>query len=172
MDSQREPCPACGAPLGGRVGCQNTFHELSAQSYTSAARGAMHNMLVDTYAMQHPEEYGVSAKSYIRHLYALGCLLQHPGDVRLYWATPISGIPVPVPAKPPLLDARGTLTIEHAVAAPDDAAYEQAIREWAANVWQAYAPQHQIARDYMDGVGRAGPLLLPAAYRSVTRGSG
>src|SRR5476651_2317382 len=89
-----DPCPACGARLGGRAGCQAAFDELSARSYTSPGRGAMHNMLVDTYAMQHPEEYGVSPKSYIRHLFALCCLIEHPGDMRLYWATPARGAAV------------------------------------------------------------------------------
>jgi hypothetical protein len=160
-----EPCPGCGAPLG-RADCQETFDALSAQSYTSGVRGAVHNLLVDTYAMQHPEEYGVSAKSYIRHLFALGCLLEHPGDDRLYWATPASGKAVPAPPKPPLLTARGTHTVAHAAAAADDAAYARAVHEWAADVWRAYAPQHDLARQYLAAVRAAGPLTLPRISRA------
>jgi hypothetical protein len=115
----------------------------------------MHNMLVDAYAMQHPEEYGVSAKSYIRHLFALCCLLEHPGDTRLYWATPARGAPVPAPPKPPLLTSRGALTVAHPLRAADDDAYQRAIREWAADVWAAYAPQHDLARAYLAAVRQA-----------------
>jgi hypothetical protein len=157
-----DPCPACGARLGGRAGCQDAFDQLSALSYTSAVRGGMHNMLVDVYAVQHPEEYGVSAKSYIRHLYALGVLLEFPSDFRLYWATPQSGKPVPAPPKPPLLTSRGSLTIAHALNAADDAAYRKAVEEWAADVWRAYAPQHELYRNYLAAVKAAGPLVLPA----------
>jgi hypothetical protein len=125
----------------------------------------MHNMLVDVYAVQHPEEYGVSAKSYIRHLYALGVLLEFPGDMRLYWATPQSGRAVPAPPKPPLLTSRGTLTVAHALAAADDDAYQRLMREWAADVWLAYAPQHDLYRGYLTAMRAAGPLALPVMRR-------
>lgn len=105
-------------------------------------------MLVDAYAMQHPEEYGVSPKSYIRHLFALLALLEHPGDERFYWATPESGPPIPAPPKPPLLTNRGAVTVAHPLGAVDDAAYQAAVQGWAEAVWAAYAPQHQLARDY------------------------
>jgi hypothetical protein len=122
-------------------------------------------MLVDVYAVQHPEEYGVSPKSYIRHLYALGVLLEFPGDLRLYWAMPESGTPVPAPPKPPLLAPRGTRTIAHALDAPDDGAYQERVREWAADVWKAYAPQHGLYRAYLAAVRAAGPLVLPRVGR-------
>jgi hypothetical protein len=159
------PCPACGAVLGGRDGCQAAFDRMSALSYSSPARGAMHNMLVDVYAVQHPEEYGVSAKSYIRHLFALGVLLEFPGDVRLYWATPQHGRAVPAPPKPALLASRGTLTIAHILGAADDVKYAQLLREWAADVWRAYAPQHDLYLSYLAAVRAAGPLALPAQNR-------
>lgn len=151
--NQPDPCPACGAPLGGRAGCQAAFDELSAASWTTPARGAMHNMLVDVYSMQHPEEYGVSAKSYIRHLSALGCLLEHPGDVRLYWARPEAGA-APVPPKPALLAARGDLTVADVRGVRDDLEYQRVVRAWAASVWAAYAPQHALAREYLAAVRR------------------
>src|SRR5574342_1126473 len=153
--NQPDPCPSCGAPLGGRAGCQAAFDELSAASWTSPGRGAMHNMLVDAYAMQHPEEYGRSAKSYIRHLTALGCLLEHPGDERLYWARPARGEPSsspPIPPKPALLAARGEMTIADVRGAVDDSEYQRLVRAWAASVWAAYAPQHALARDYLAAV--------------------
>jgi uncharacterized protein DUF5946 len=143
--------------LGGRAGCQAAFDELIAASWTTPARGSMHNMLVDVYAMQHPEEYGHSAKSYIRHLSALGCLLEHPGDERLYWARPArreaSAAP-PIPSKPALLEARGALTVADVRGVRDDQEYQRSVRAWAACVWAAYAPQHALARDYLAAVRR------------------
>lgn len=115
----------------------------------------MHNMLVDVYAMQHPEEYGHSAKSYIRHLSALGCLLEHPGDERLYWARPARGDPAtapPTPPKPPLLTARGELTVADVRTAGDDTEYQRLVQAWAASAWAAYAPQHRLAREYLAAV--------------------
>ena len=150
-----EPCPSCGAPLGGRQGCQAVFDELNAQSWTSPGRGAVHNLLVDAYAMQHPEEYGRSPKSYIRHLSALGCLLEHPGDERLYWATPRGGTFPAIPPRPPLLASRGRMTVADVRVAKGETEFQSLARAWAANVWAAYAPQHALAREFLEGVRKA-----------------
>ena len=150
-----EPCPACGAPLAGREGCQAAFDELNARSWSSPGRGAMHNLIVDAYAMQHPEEYGRSAKSYIRHLSALGCLLEHPGDDRLYWATPREGPFPAIPPKPPPLTSRGSMTVADLRVAKDDAEFQALARAWAASVWAAYAPQHGLAREFLAAVRKA-----------------
>src|SRR5260221_14722475 len=87
-DKDREPCPSCGARLGGRAGCQRTFDELQAQSSTSPRRASVHNLAVDAFAMQHTEEYGRSAKSYIFHLTALCCGVGASGDQKSYWGIP------------------------------------------------------------------------------------
>jgi hypothetical protein len=152
MSADLEPCPSCGARLGGRTGCQAAFDELSAQAWTSPLRGAMHNMIVDTYSMQHPEEYGRSAKSYIRHLSALGCLIEHPGDQKLYWAMPTNEGGPPIPPKPALLQARGEITIADVRNTADDESYQRAVERWAASVWAAYAPQHQLAREFLSAL--------------------
>ena len=143
------PCPACGARLGGRAGCQAAFDRLSADSWTSPVRGAVHNLLVDAYAMQHPEEYGKSAKSYIAHLTALCCGVEHAGDSRKYWkiarwldgATTIE--------KPALLSTRGGMTIAD-VADVETAAYPDRVRAWARDVWSAYADQQPLARRWLE----------------------
>ena len=154
-EPELEPCPLCGGRLGGRKGCQAAFDELSASSWTSPARGAVHNMVVDVYAMQHPEEYGASAKSYIRHLSALACLIEHPGDQELYWARPARWRPIPVPTKPDLIAVRGDMTVADVRAARDDAEYQALVRRWAAVVWAAYESQHRVAREYLSAVSAA-----------------
>src|SRR5438876_948724 len=69
--ADQDPCPSCGARLGGRGGCQATFEQLVSDAWTSPGRGSVHNLVVDAYAVQHSEDYGRSAKSYIAHLIAL-----------------------------------------------------------------------------------------------------
>ena len=146
-------CPSCGAPLGGRDGCQAQFDELSARAWESPLRGAMHNMVVDAYAMQHPEEYCVSAKSYAAHLTGLCCGLEHPGDTKLYWQIgrwldgPSSIV------KPAVLEIRGRQHIA-TVRLATDKEYQAAVRQWAASVWTAYESQHYLARGWLAEAAR------------------
>lgn len=139
------PCPSCGAPLGGRTGCQRTFDAVLAAAWQDPARAAVHNLVVDVYSMQHPEEYGRSAKSYYQHLAGLCCGIEHPADAMLYWSIAPSFGRAPPPAKPPLLGNRGRLNISHVIPA-DGGTFATRAREWAASVWDAYGPQHDSAR--------------------------
>ena len=124
---------------------------LTAGAWSGGVRAALHNMVVDTYAMQHPEEFGRSPKSYIRHLSALGCLIEHPGDEALYWARTRRGPPA-VPPKPSLLAARGEVTIADVAGEMTDADFGAAVHRWAESVWAACAPQHDLARRYLAAV--------------------
>jgi hypothetical protein len=147
-----DPCPSCGARLGGRAACQAAFDDLSARAWSAPSRGAVHNLVVDVYAMQHPEEYGRSAKSYVSHLIALGCGVEHPGDRTLYWAIHrwLDG-PARID-KPAVLTARGSMTIADVRRPEDDLAYPDRVREWAADVWAAYAEQQPLARRWLTEV--------------------
>jgi hypothetical protein len=145
-------CPSCGARLGGREGCQSGFDQLSAEAWTSPGRGALHNLVVDTYAMQHVEEYGRSPKSYAAHLTALCCGVEHAGDQKLYWAISrwLDG-PAAV-EKPPLITQRGRLTIADVCEAAREDEYAELVRRWAGEVWAAYAHQQKLARTWLDAV--------------------
>jgi hypothetical protein len=134
---------------GGRAGCQETFEGLTALSYTDLRRGAAHQLLVDAYSMQHPEEYGRSAKSYAAHLMRLCCGVELNGDPGIYAAIPrwLNGR-VDI-EKPELVNARGKLTVLHAAAAPVEE-YAACIRAWAKDVWDAYSTQHVLARRWLD----------------------
>ena len=145
------PCASCGAPLGGREGCQAQFDRLSAKAWETPVRAVMHNMVVDAYAMQHPDEYCVSAKSYAAHLTGLCCGLEHPGDHKLYWQIPrwLDGPSTIV--KPPVIDVRGRKTIT-TITDVSDGAYQSAVRQWAAAVWAAYESQQYLARGWLADV--------------------
>jgi hypothetical protein len=146
-------CPSCGAPVGGREGCQSQFEVLSARAWESPLRASMHNMVVDAYALQHPHEYCVSAKSYAAHLTGLCCGLEHPGDRKLYWqiARWLDG-PARI-EKPPVPETRGRKNIA-SVADVGDERYQAAVRQWAASVWAAYESQQYLARTWLADVLR------------------
>jgi uncharacterized protein DUF5946 len=151
-DKDREPCPCCGARLGGRAGCQRTFDELQAQSSTSPRRAAVHNLAVDAFAMQHTEEYGKSAKSYIFHLTALCCGVEASGDVKSYWGIPRLLDGPTTLARPDDILFRGTMTVADAQACQDDGDYPEVVRRWASEVWSAYAGLHTTARQWLQEV--------------------
>jgi hypothetical protein len=151
---QCHPCPSCGAPLGGRAGCQAAFDELSASAWSSPVRAAVHNLIVDSYAMQHPEEYGRSAKSYAAHLCGLCCGIEHAGDRKLYWSIARWLDGRREIAKPPLLRVRGEKTIADVAAIGVDEAFAEAVRAWARSVWNAYFSQHPLAHEWLAAVSR------------------
>jgi hypothetical protein len=134
------------------------FEQLSALAWTTPVRGSVHNLVVDTYAMQHPEEYGRSPKSYAAHLTALCCGVEHAGDQKLYWtiARWLDG-PAAI-AKPALVSTRGQLTIADVSVPPSEGEYPQLVRRWASNVWAAYEDQQALARTWLaavrDSMGR------------------
>jgi len=142
-------CPACGAAVtGGRAGCQAVFDEQSAAVYTDVRRAAVHDLFVDAYCMQHPEEYGRSAKSYAAHLLRLCCGAELRGDATTYaairrWLDGSSSIVRPEPPA-----TRGTMTIVDVAGASADR-YPDTVRAWASDVWAAYAAQHAVAREWI-----------------------
>jgi hypothetical protein len=99
--------------------------------------------------MQHPERYGVSAKSYAAHLMGLCHGIEHRDRPTSYWSIPAWLNRPRDLQKPPLVGDRGALTIAHlaGVASPEEHAAR--VREWAECVWEAYASQHAFARGWL-----------------------
>ena len=143
------PCPSCGAPLGGRTGCQAAFDDLSARAWSTPLRGSVHNLVVDAYAMQHTEDYARSAKSYAAHLTGLCCAIESGGARDLYCAIPRWLDRSVALERPPDLAARGALTIADVLTACNDLDHVNATRRWAEAVWAAYAVQHPLAREWV-----------------------
>jgi hypothetical protein len=143
-------CSSCGAHVpGGRSGCQRLFDELGAAVYADVRRASVHDIAVDAYSMQHPEEYGRSAKSYAAHLMRLCCGVEHKGDAKTYetirrWLDGRTGLDRPLPPA-----ERGTITIADVVTQPIEG-YADAVRDWAAQVWAAYSSQHALAREWIN----------------------
>jgi len=65
---------------GGETGCQKMFEQLVARDFGNVLYFRSHRMLVDTYALQHPESYCASPKSLAAHLTGLCWLLERGGS--------------------------------------------------------------------------------------------
>ena len=145
-----ERCPACGAPdVGGREGCQALYEAFGFQTYSDRRLAAVHLLSFDAYCMQHVETYCVSAKSYAAHLTRLCCGIEHGGNPVIY-ATINRWLNGKVELeKPPLLSQRGEMTLVDVRAAPGVEAQVKKVQEWANNVWVAYAPQQELARQWI-----------------------
>ena len=143
-------CPDCGAPVtGGRVGCQALYDELNARAYSDFRYAAVQPLALDTYCMQHLERYCLSAKSYAAHLTRLCCGLEYGGDSHVYaaiqkWLNDPAKI-----TKPPILAYLGRMTVADVATAKVPEDYARLVWDWAGSVWDAYAPQQQLAREWV-----------------------
>jgi hypothetical protein len=122
---------------------------IMALAHTDVRYAGAYRLALDAYCMQHPEEYCISAKSYAAHLTGLCCGLEHHGNPNDYWAIArwLNG---PTTLQRPLtLPARGTLNVAYLQEGSPPAEYALRVREWAASVWEAYASQQPLARDWL-----------------------
>jgi hypothetical protein len=153
-------CSECGGPVaGGRAGCQALWDEMMARSVTDLRYRGAYRLAFDTYCMQHVDTYGVSAKSYAAHLMGLCCGIEHRGDPAVYDLIHRSLNGRPALARPASPVARGSITLIEVAAAPDPDHHARRVRAWAQDVWDAYAPHHELAR-----------ALLAAALGGRVRG--
>jgi hypothetical protein len=136
---------------GGEAGCQAIFEELMARDFGNVLYFRSHRMLVDTYALQHPERYCASPKSLAAHLIGLCWILEHDGNRAVggeelrRW---LNGSPKI--EKPALPAARGDLTIASVREARDPESHGRAVEAWARSTWQAYAALHPLARRWIE----------------------
>lgn len=143
-------CPGCGAlQPGGAEGCELRFQELTIRDFQDVRYFPTHRVLVDCYAMQHPEQYAVSGKSFAAHLTGLCVWLEHGGDVQLnraiqQWLS--TNPPLERPTPP---ESRGRLTILDLEAAASIAEHRDIIQAWAHSIWEAYADYHTLARTWI-----------------------
>ena len=142
-------CEYCGAKTGGVEACVARINELLAQAQQDARYAGVYRLAFDTFCMQHPERYGVSAKSYAAHLMGLCHGLEHADRPNSYWAIPAWLNEPRDLEKPQLLPRRGDLTIAslHGAQSPEE--YAARVRGWAQSVWRAYDSQQALARTWL-----------------------
>lgn len=133
---------------GGTQACRGQFEALCARDYTEAPAYAVHRMMVDAYALQHPAAYCASAKSFAAHLTGLCCAFEHPGD-----SAPLKAVQQWLNgrvelARPEAPMGRGGMTLADLPHEGPREDLDAAIRRWARAVWEAYAELHPLARKW------------------------
>lgn len=143
-------CPSCGAHTeSGSSSCQALWEQLLAADFSDFRRGRHHRRAVDSYALQHPEKFCKSAKSFAAHLTGLCCAMEHNENPSVHAAVQrwLNGrVDIEKPALPA---NRGSLTIAHVHAAEDHDDYVKRLVEWSEQVWTAYADYHALARAWL-----------------------
>jgi hypothetical protein len=146
-----EPCSGCGLILaGGTEACERMFQELVGKGFSDASYSQVHRLMVDTYCLQHPDRYCASAKSLAAHMTGLCWILEHNGSRAVGEQNVRKWLDGPSPIdRPEIPSFRGRLTIADVFGSKDVAAYLQAVERWAHATWDAYAPLHPLAREWI-----------------------
>ncbi len=161
MESPHERCPGCGdalapadgpahAYIGASPACWARYGEVLASSYEDPAYGRVNQVVVDTYAVQHP---GIPERRAIQsvavHLMTLALVLEDDldpihgrelhrrmtADGEFEWLDP-----------PPM---EGRLTVAAALAARGPSEHERLVHAWAKDVWRAWEPHHDTVRRWI-----------------------
>ena len=138
---------SCGAPSPEE--CHAYFEAILAKEFSDIRYAKAHKLTVDTYALQHPAVYMVSAKSFAAHLTRMCAAMECGNDPELLrklqrWLNGKKQL-----EKPEMLHHLGTLTIFHLEKAQTGPEHNELVWEWAADVWKAYTAFHDLARDWI-----------------------
>ena len=144
-------CPSCGlAVTGGIEGCQRLFESIGLREFEDMRFARYHRIVVDVYAMQHPDRYGRSVKSFAAHLTGLCAWLDDESNAMSTNAAVQRWLNGPSPStKPTLPPTYGALTIRELVDADEPVRYRDALLRWAHSTWDAYASLHATARAWI-----------------------
>ncbi len=136
-------------------GCWATYGEVLAREYADyTGFSATHRLTVDAFAAQHPHSPSAeNTRSVGFHLCRLCLLLERGLDAGRANAAMVAiaahksrFVPLPVPAN------LGGVTVADVHAAANPERHREAVRRWAAAVWDAWAPCHPIVRNWVDGI--------------------
>jgi hypothetical protein len=144
-------CSGCGLVVDGGVdGCQALFDDESVREYGDMRFALRRRLVVDAYALQHPERYCASATSLAAHLTGVCIAIEHrPREAVLNEAMQRWLSRRPPLEKPALPASRGPLTIADVLAATDPMDHRTVVERWARGIWTAYAGLHPIARAWV-----------------------
>lgn len=163
MSSPPRACPGCGLRLrdapgpvpslfGASSGCWRRYGELLARSYSDPDRAGVHQLVVDSYVAQHPAGGTRQAAQQVALcLMTLELFLERGHDVAQGPALHkrmMKNLPPLEALDPP--DTVTGLTVEDVLAAADGADYRRVVREWAQQVWDAWAVHHGTVRRWND----------------------
>jgi hypothetical protein len=146
-----QPCPHCGAAVGGADACQGLFDELGVRAFDDPRYAAVRRLVVDCYACQH-DRYIRTGRSLAAHLTGLAVAIEHRDDQNVNervqrWLSRTRHL-----EKPVVPDIRGKVTIADVVdVAPEE--YAAAVHRWAGSVWEAWREHHALARAWIAAGG-------------------
>jgi hypothetical protein len=156
-------CPGCGVVLpasdgptheyfGSSPACWALFGELLAREFSDPAYFAVHQLSVDTYAVQHPGgPERRSIQSVGLHLMTLCLFLEGGADISEGPALHkciMANRPAFEWLEPPRLS--GGMTVADVLEARDAREHSRLVRGWARDVWHAWAPHYDVVRRWID----------------------
>ena len=153
-------CPGCAGEfpdvdgpthryMTSSPGCWAAFGEVLAADYSQPSRMAFHQVVVDSYAAQHPGDGSrQAAQSVGLHLMTLCLFLEH--DVDPAQGPRLHQQMIDRPAFRPLeRTGPGALTVAHLHGGdPRKQAFA-----WGRAVWDSYAPSHDVVRTWLRQAG-------------------
>lgn len=152
VDGPAHPYMTCSAA------CWSRYGDLLAAQYSDPRRMAFHQLVVDSYAVQHPGgEDRRAVQSVGIHLMTLCLFVERdvdpalgPGLHRRMVARPVFHHLAPPPS-------RGRVTVGDMPLDGDPSAARRAAYAWAGDAWQAWAEHHAVVRSWLDesGLGRS-----------------
>ena len=154
-------CQGCGLVLPTRVGpthpyigaspaCWALFGEVLAREYGDREYFRLHQLTVDTYAVQHP---GVPERRAIQsvavHLITLCLVLEEGADpaagpalhTRVAGRASFHWLEPPVP--------NGRITVADVLQARSPSEHERMVKAWARDVWAAWERHHVTVREWI-----------------------
>lgn len=145
-------CTGCGLIIdGGTAGCRGRFDQLIARDFGDVLYFRVHRKMVDTYCLQHPDDFCASAKSLAAHLSGLSWFIDNPGvsaalgpEALHKWLSGRTDL-----VKPEVPAVRGAVMIGDIDMDADPIAYAASVDRWARATWDAYAPLHGTARAWL-----------------------
>ena len=140
----------CSCGFASKQECKKLFEEILAKEFSDFRYARVHRLTVDTYSLQHPDVYMISAKSFAAHLTGMCCAMAYANDPNLLrilqkWLDGKKQL-----QKPPALTNLGSLTIAHITNARDGLEHARLVNEWAADVWNAYSVYHGLAKHWIE----------------------
>ena len=147
-----DACSGCDLRIDGAdAACQGLFDAFRVREAADLAPSyAFSRLTIDTYCLQHPDRYCVSAKSLAAHLTGVAWVMDRgisEGGLRVMQRWLNGRVDLVKPAVPA---SRGTLTIGDVHQVADRAAYMAAVTRWARSTWEAYALLQVIARAWIE----------------------
>ena len=165
VDSVETACPGCrvqlqlvDAPAHPYMTCSpacwGRFSDLLAAQYADPRRMAFHQLVVDAYAVQHPDGNDPRAiQSVGIHLMTLCLFLERGTDPALGTRLHQRMVDRPVfhQLEPPA--SRGRLTMLDVPLKGEPQVAQSALYAWADDTWTAWAGHHQTVREWVDRSG-------------------